>query len=164
MSVDLGWTYMYCLYCETQTDGAAFCSGSCRLAENENTRSASASSSSSYSTPKFTSSVIPRSSASGAYIPPAFNFTGSQPYGSSSFAVSCADGPCDRVSIILSILHESPNSIRGPASSASSASPTCGCPTLEKAKRELRAYASSFNGSGGSGGRMSLRSEALERS
>src|SRR6516162_9505823 len=41
MPSDLEWVYMFCLKCENQTDGGAFCSESCRLDEQEYTLPAS---------------------------------------------------------------------------------------------------------------------------
>ncbi|KAF1970463.1 hypothetical protein BU23DRAFT_207170 [Bimuria novae-zelandiae CBS 107.79] len=65
-SSHIDWSPDYCLSCDRQTEGGAYCSQACRLADLEKAKSPSQLSSSASST---------GSSNNGFYLPPAVNFS-----------------------------------------------------------------------------------------
>ncbi|KZZ98604.1 hypothetical protein AAL_03122 [Moelleriella libera RCEF 2490] len=94
MAFDL-WTHQYCLSCDkqVQTDGAAYCSESCRLADQEKAdhdktlTPSSQASSPAYSPsgyPWSTTQSSPASSGLKFYLAPAYDFSNAQPYGNAS--------------------------------------------------------------------------------
>ena len=66
MASNIDWSPDYCLSCDRQTEGGAYCSQACRLADREKAKSPSQLSSSASST---------ASSTNGFYLPPAVNFS-----------------------------------------------------------------------------------------
>lgn len=66
MASNMDWSPDYCLSCDRQTEGGAYCSQACRLADLEKAKSPSQLSSSASST---------ASSNNGFYLPPAVNFS-----------------------------------------------------------------------------------------
>jgi hypothetical protein len=145
-SDDLCWEPQFCLSCDKQTEGPAYCSESCRLVDFEK-------SSSSTSTPLsspgcadvsfFSSQSKP---SSRFYLAPAYDFGSAQPYGSAqrsqrsytqgAKATTTSDG---RV-LSPSSSHSSLSSLRSTSSAGSD-----GQQLSEKSKKQLRDYASSFD-------------------
>ncbi|KAK0651268.1 hypothetical protein B0T16DRAFT_367334 [Cercophora newfieldiana] len=127
MSFD--WTHQFCLACDKQTDGATYCSESCRLADYEKTPSTP---SSGPSSPAFASPSHqwtfpkPTTTSTKFYLSPAFDF--SSPHLSGSTRI-----------LSPSTSHTSLCSIRSTSSAGLDAAQLS-----EKAARELRAYARSF--------------------
>ncbi|TWU78781.1 hypothetical protein ED733_006954 [Metarhizium rileyi] len=154
------WTHQFCLACDkqVQADGAAYCSESCRLADQEKTSTTSSSQASSpactpagypWSTPS--SCLTPRSSSSRPkfYLSPAYDFSNAQPYGtasvrslslSSSHTASASEQSISTYAGILT-----PSSSHSSLCSLQSTSTTGESSQLsDKAKQELKAYAISF--------------------
>jgi hypothetical protein len=142
MSFD--WDHQFCLGCDRQTDGAIYCSESCRLADYERTSStpSSAASSPALTTPldwtnSFTGPAKSTSSPTKLYLSPAYDFS----FGSSS-------QPGSRRGSTQS-LSPSPSftslcSMRSSNTSSSTAPDVSATHLTEKNARELRAYAHSF--------------------
>ncbi|KAJ4424500.1 hypothetical protein N0V82_000824 [Gnomoniopsis sp. IMI 355080] len=131
MSFD--WTHSYCLNCDKQTDGTTYCSESCRLAEYEQ----SSTPSSGPSSPAFNSPSYPWGHSSSTpttkfYQPPAYNFSAQSSQRRGSVA------PPQRV-LSPSSSHASLCSMKSSSSTTSEAAQLSNA-----AKRELHAYASSF--------------------
>jgi hypothetical protein len=144
MSFD--WTHQFCLACDKQTDGATYCSESCRLADYEKTSSTP---SSGPSSPAFTgpsyqwSFAKPATTSTKFYLSPAFDFSSPQLSGKTlqhgavgpTEMARTASGPV----LSPSTSHTSLCSIRSNSSAGLDAAQLS-----EKAARELRAYARSF--------------------
>jgi hypothetical protein len=151
MSFDL-WDHQFCLACDKQvhTDGEAYCSESCRLADFEKTSSSSPSSQA--SSPSFSpssypwGSASPRQSPTKFYLSPAYDFSNAQPYGSSvapqhsylnNYSLS---RPAPRP-----VQNLTPSSSQSSLCSMQSSSSSSESNQLsDKARKELRAYAVSF--------------------
>jgi len=144
MSFD--WDHQYCLCCDRQTDGPVYCSETCRLADYEKTSAPSSGASSpaldGQSAPWTT--VARQQQQSKFYLSPAYDFSNPIPYGTTPQPQSFLSGqnplalPANR-RLTPSNSHSSLCSIQSSSSTASEA------PQLsDKATRELRAYASSF--------------------
>lgn len=142
------WAPEYCLACDRQTDGSVYCSESCRLADYEKTSTpSSATSSPAASQPSSWSgsaAAAPRQQ-SKFYLSPAYDFSNPAPYGTTpqpySFLASyqrSASLPANR-SLSPSNSHSSLCSIQSSSSSSSDVRQLS-----EKATRQLREYASSF--------------------
>lgn len=132
MSFD--WEHQFCLGCDKQTDGATYCSESCRLADYDKTSPStptSAASSPSLSSPPLDWAMSQPSSTANKkfYLSPAFDFGLAQPstYRSSNQTLS------------PSASHTSLCSIRSTSSAGLDTAQL-----TEKAAKELRAYARSF--------------------
>lgn len=143
MSCTNSWEHQYCLACDRQTDGATYCSESCRLSDFDK-------SSTSFSTPASSpgldgpgfSWTNPRPQTK-FYLSPAYDFSNAQPYGStpqpqsflSRSSISSASGS-----------HLTPSSSYSSLTSMQSTSSTGadGKQLSDKAKKQLRDYASSF--------------------
>jgi hypothetical protein len=137
--MSLDWTHQFCLSCDKQTDGTTYCSESCRLAEYEKTSTPSSGQSSpglaepassypwTFSRPTTTSRPL--------YLAPAYDFSNAQPYGSSQRSQSTGSTLAPKA-LSPSTSQSSLCSMRSTASTDSQLS--------EKAARELRAYARSF--------------------
>lgn len=137
MSFDLQWDHQFCLACDRQTDGATYCSESCRLADYEKTSStpSSGASSPALNGPSQPWSLASQSAANKFYLSPALDFTNRRSYGSSS-----SSSTSSQASRMLT-----PSSSHGSLSSlGSTTSTTDSNQVSDKARRELRAYASSF--------------------
>lgn len=137
--MELTWSQHYCLACDRQTSGGAYCSQSCRLADHETSSNWSGSSSSSRNPMSSTTILTPPISSSprgsGFYLSPAINFDA---YKSSSKPAS----PGHPLSPSKKIL--SPSSSR--SSLASNGSASSGHHHLsEKVHNELLAYTNSFD-------------------
>ncbi|XXG97091.1 Karyopherin transporter [Hypoxylon texense] len=144
MSSDLSWEPEYCLACDRQTDGATYCSESCRLSDFEKTSSSS--------TPASTPGVAGSSSYNWTaprpqakfYLPPAYDFSNAQPYGSTpvpqSYLSQRSDSSASSTRVLTpSSSHSSLCSLRSTSSSGSESTQVS-----DKAKKQLRDYASSF--------------------
>ncbi|QPH09702.1 hypothetical protein C2857_000630 [Epichloe festucae Fl1] len=154
------WAHQFCLACDkqVQSDGAAYCSESCRLADQEK----SSTPSSQASSPGFAPSGFPwsgprspsttSSSKPKFYLSPAYDFGNAQPYGtgpirsqplSSSFTASISEWSTSADSTFTRSL--SPSSSHSSLCSMQSTS-TTGEPKhlSDIAKQELKAYAISF--------------------
>lgn len=143
MSSDPSWEPEFCLYCDRQTDGALYCSESCRLRDFE---SSSTSLSTTAGSPGVASSSfrwsVPRNQTK-FYLPPAYDFTNAQPYGSTPLPqshVSTRSGASSSgTGLTPSSSHSSLCSLGSTSSAASENSPMS-----DKTKKHLRDYASSF--------------------
>jgi len=144
MSSDLSWEHQFCLACDRQTDGATYCSESCRLSDFEKSSSAP---STPASTPGLAGSSFswtgPRSH-SRFVLSPAYDFSNAQPYGSTPLPQSFlsqrteASASSGRT-LTPSSSHASLCSLQSTSSSGS------GITVLsDKARKQLRDYASSF--------------------
>lgn len=142
MSFD--WTHQFCLACDKQTDGATYCSESCRLADYEKTSSTP---SSGPSSPTFNTSYEwtfskPTTTNAKFYLSPAYDFSTTQLNSSSArHSVPTTELSRSPVNPTLSPSnsHTSLCSIRSTSSAGLDAAQLS-----EKAARELRAYARSF--------------------
>ncbi|KAL2134636.1 hypothetical protein VTI74DRAFT_11293 [Chaetomium olivicolor] len=133
MSFD--WDHQFCLGCDKQTDGATYCSESCRLADYEKTSPStpsSAASSPALSSPPldWTLSRKPTTMPTKFYLSPAYDFAQPSPRRDSTGSTR---------SLSPSPSHTSLCSIRSNSSAGLDAAQLS-----EKAARELRAYARSF--------------------
>jgi hypothetical protein len=142
--MSLDWTHQFCLACDKQTDGSTYCSESCRLAEFEKTSSSTSSGSSSPTLDwSWTASRSNSASSNKFYLSPAYDFSSRRALGA-----SLADLSRPRVQSAFA----PPSHLLSPSSSHSSLSSiqtttsvrNDGSQLSEKARRELRAYASSF--------------------
>ncbi|KAF2970458.1 hypothetical protein GQX73_g3148 [Xylaria multiplex] len=148
MSSDPSWEPEFCLYCDRQTDGTLYCSESCRLRDFE---SSSTSLSTTAGSPGLASPSSFQWSVSRNqtkfYLPPAYDFTNAQPYGSTPLPqshVSQRSGSSSSSSAGLtpSSSHSSLCSLGSTGSTSSTASEN---PHIsDKTKKHLRDYASSF--------------------
>ncbi|GKT49419.1 uncharacterized protein ColSpa_09600 [Colletotrichum spaethianum] len=135
------WTHEFCLGCDKQTDGTAYCSESCRLADFEKTSTPSSVASS----PGLNGPSSPwgsRQQANSFYLSPAYDFSNAQPYGSTPARQSYLSSPrtsSTRRALTTSSSNSSLCSMQSTTSSNTDASHLS-----EKAKRELQAYAVSF--------------------
>lgn len=143
MSFD--WTHQFCLACDKQTDGATYCSESCRLADYEKTSSTPSSgpSSPAFAAPSYQWTFAkPAATSTKFYLSPAFDFSSPHLSGRTlqHGAVSQTEGTRASGPILSpSTSHTSLCSIRSTSSAGLDASQLS-----EKAARELRAYARSF--------------------
>ena len=157
----LDWSPDYCLSCDRQSvNGGAYCSQSCRLADLERASGGSSTASSPQASP--TSWTTPTPQGNGFYLPPALNF----PAMSGRQVSSASSSPRGSISSTLpstvyqstrsgytsasylqsgqtSILHSSPS--RTSLSSMQSTSQQDSGYLSDKARNELRDYASSFD-------------------
>ncbi|CAJ2511481.1 Uu.00g071060.m01.CDS01 [Anthostomella pinea] len=144
MSSDLSWVHEYCLACDRQTDGATYCSESCRLSDFEHSSTTSTPASSpGASGPSTFNWTAPRSQ-SKFYLPPAYDFSNAQPYGSTPMPQSRLSRHSESSTSSTHILtpsssHSSLCSLRSTSSSGSESTQLS-----VKAKQQLRDYASSF--------------------
>jgi hypothetical protein len=145
MALDL-WTPEFCLGCDKQTDGAAYCSESCRLAEFES----SSAPSSGASSPSYTTSSYPwttsKQPSAKFQLSPAYDFRNPQPYGSTPLPPSYLSQRSEPSTLTMPTRVLTPSSSHSSLCSMQSTS-SAGSESAhlsDKAKRELRAYASSF--------------------
>ncbi|KAK3297703.1 uncharacterized protein B0H64DRAFT_423716 [Chaetomium fimeti] len=126
----------FCLGCDKQTDGATYCSESCRLADYEKTSPSTPSSAASSPAlsgppPDWTLSRPTTTSNTKFYLSPAYDFGLAQP--------STRRGSTQSQTLSPSASHTSLCSMRSSSSAGLDAAQLS-----EKAARELRAYARSF--------------------
>ncbi|GKT57310.1 hypothetical protein ColTof4_11460 [Colletotrichum tofieldiae] len=135
------WTHEFCLGCDKQTDGTAYCSESCRLADFEKTSTpSSVASSPGLSTPSYPWGS--KQQTNNFHLSPAYDFSNAQPYGSTPARQSYLSSPrtsSTRRTLTTSSSNSSLCSMQSTTSSNTDASHLS-----EKAKRELQAYAVSF--------------------
>jgi len=146
MSSDPSWEPEYCLYCDRQTDGALYCSESCRLRDFE---SSSTSLSNTANSPSLASSSpwsVPRNQTK-FYLSPAYDFTNPHPYGSTPLPqspLSQRSGPSMSASISSVLTPSSSHSSLCSLGSTTSSTGGEGTQISAKTKKHLRDYASSF--------------------
>lgn len=152
------WAHQFCLACDkqVQSDGAAYCSESCRLADQERTSTPSSQASSPGFTPTgYPWSTAPSTSPARAptrpkfYLSPAYDFSNAQPYGagpvptvslSSSYTASTSEHSSSTFARNLT-----PSSSHSSLCSMQSTSTTGESNHLsDNARQELKAYAISF--------------------
>jgi hypothetical protein len=145
MSSAPSWEPEYCLFCDRQTDGALYCSESCRLRDFESSSTSlnSTASSPGLASPSSFNWNVPRNQTK-FYLPPAYDFSKPQPYGSTPLPqsyLSRRSGSSSSSAPVLtpSSSHSSLCSL-GSTSSSGSENPQIS----DKTKRHLRDYASSF--------------------
>ncbi|QUC23950.1 uncharacterized protein UV8b_08191 [Ustilaginoidea virens] len=165
------WIHQFCLACDkqVQVDGAAYCSESCRLADQEKTSTPSSQASSPALTPpgypwstlsssssSSSSSSCPPSSSSPRsrfYLSPAYDFSNAQPYGTACVRNqpnpplgSNATGFASAATATSSLTRNlTPSSSHSSLCSMQSTSTTGESSHLsDTAKQELKAYAISF--------------------
>ncbi|KAK3904596.1 hypothetical protein C8A05DRAFT_42345 [Staphylotrichum tortipilum] len=133
MSFD--WEHQFCLGCDKQTDGATYCSESCRLADYDKTSPStpsSAASSPATSAPLDWNLSRPTTSANSKfYLSPAYDFSLAQPTARRGSTQSNTLSPSASQTSLCSMRSNSSAGL-DPAQ------------LTEKAARELRAYARSF--------------------
>lgn len=132
VTMSLEWTHEFCLSCDKQTDGTTYCSESCRLADYEKTSSPSSTASSptlSEAPCDWTFSK-PTTSSTKFYLSPAYDF---------GLTSSSTRRDSIRPALSPSTSHSSLCSMRSNSSAGLDAAQLS-----EKAARELRAYARSF--------------------
>lgn len=144
------WAHPFCLSCDKQTDGATYCSESCRLAEYEKTASPAAAAPvvalASTVTTQFSWAPRPQPKS---YISPAYDFgvDCQQPLPAdphrNSLVSHRGNLPATQASNSRTLTPSSSTSSLCSMKSASSSASESG-QLSEKAAKELRAYASSF--------------------
>lgn len=137
--MSLDWTHQFCLSCDKQTDGTTYCSESCRLADYEKSSTPSSGMSSpTLAGPSEFSWTFskPTTSSRPLYLAPAYDFTNARPYGCSR--TNSTDSTMGSKTLSPSTSHSSLYSMRSSSSTDSATQ------LSEKATRELRAYAHSF--------------------
>lgn len=146
MSGSLSWDHQFCLACDRQTDGATYCSESCRLSDFDKSSSpfSTPASSPGLETPAYSwTSSRPQTKF---YLSPAYDFSHAQPYGSTPQAqsylhrhsISSTSGQ-----LTPSSSYSSLNSLQS-ATAAATPTGNDGKHVSEKARKQLRDYASSF--------------------
>ncbi len=144
--MDLTWSLDYCLACDRQTSGGAYCSQSCRLADLETSTTWSGPSS-----PTTTSSNETQR-GSGFYLSPAINFANYKIDKSTSTSTSSSSNPqpTAQISYFSANYTQQPtNKSLSPSSSRSSLSSNSSelsqNQLSEHIHNELRAYTNSFD-------------------
>lgn len=143
--MSLDWTHEFCLACDKQTDGATYCSESCRLADFEKTPSTPSSGPSSpalagpsyrwmFQKPTATTSTK-------FYLSPAYDFSSPQPSRSTRYSIT---SPVDTTRIPSQGLSPSSSHTSLCSMRSTSSAGLDSAQLSEKAARELRAYARSF--------------------
>ena len=137
MSFD--WTHSYCLTCDTQTDGTTYCSESCRLAEYEQASNASSGPSSpAFSGPSYPWTSSRPTAANRLSLSPVYEFSHSTSHQASQQRRGSLAPPLRVLSPSSS--HASLCSMKSNSSSTTDAA----MQLSDAARRELLAYASSF--------------------
>ncbi|KAF6821236.1 hypothetical protein CSOJ01_00242 [Colletotrichum sojae] len=138
------WTPEFCLGCDKQTDGTAYCSESCRLADFEKTSTpSSVASSPGLDAPAYPWAASRQPPSNKFYLSPAYDFANAQPYGSTPLRQSYLSTPrtsSTRRTLTTSSSNSSLCSMQSNTSSTTDASQYA-----DTTKRELHAYASSFD-------------------
>ena len=143
--MELTWALDYCLACDKQTSGGAYCSQTCRLADHESSSRWSTPSSPTSSTASNTSkSAVGNTRGSGFYLSPAINFdeyrTAAWASSSTQSTQSSNRTPSQGPSKALSS-SSSRSSLTSNASNSTLAQDTL----PERIHNELRAYTNSFD-------------------
>ncbi len=137
MSTAVDWSPDFCLACDKQTDGSVYCGEACRLAEYEKANSGSEAS----------SPVVPHGPTSwpstrtqGFFLPPAYDFDAYRHSHSSTSRPQSSPAVFPKSYLTPSSSQSSLFSMQSSSSISSEVSQLS-----DDAKRELRAYASSFD-------------------
>lgn len=148
------WALQYCVACEkqVQAENDLYCSESCRLADFETTSSTSTSQASSpgFTPASMSSWTTPsRPTHTKFYLSPAYDFSNAQPYGTSvarsSYLNNYSTSKVEQPSTSLPASTLSPSSSHSSLCSMQSTnSSTDSIHLSDKARKELRAYAVSF--------------------
>jgi len=145
------WSLDYCLGCDRQTAGEAYCSQACRLADLENSSNGSEPTS---PTSNRSFSWAPSSQihpTSGFFLPPAFDFSAHRSHPSSLSSSNRPGSAGTSPSVSSSLSHSAPSPrILTPSSSRSSLSSAHtisaqGEFISSQARSELRDYTNSFD-------------------
>ncbi|KAM0328484.1 hypothetical protein ACHAQA_004891 [Verticillium albo-atrum] len=135
------WAHEFCLGCDKQTDGTAYCSESCRLADFEKTSA----SSSPASSPGLNTSTGPWTTSqrqpSRFYLSPAIDFTNAQPFGTATSFLSAGSSP----STVSPLTTSSSNTSLASMGSNASSNMDSHMQLNEKTQKELCSYAASFD-------------------
>lgn len=135
------WTHEFCLGCDKQTDGTAYCSESCRLADFEKTSMpGSIASSPGLSTPTSPWTTNRRQQPTGFFLAPAIDFSNPQPFGSASQQPASLATQSSTTSRTLQ-----PSSSNSSLCSMSTVCSTDAGQLGEKTRLELQNYAASFD-------------------
>lgn len=145
----MDWSPDFCLACDRQTDGNAYCSEGCRLAEYEQASNAG-STASSPTSPRGPVSW-PTTKSNGFYMEPAYNFSKARAYGTSVSPRSSTFYQSSRpqsspASLSRPVL--TPSSSQSSLFSMQSSSSTLASEPSQlsdESRKALRAYASSFD-------------------
>lgn len=150
MSNNMDWSPDFCLACDRQTDGGVYCGEACRLTEYEKANSGSEASS-----PASQRGQIPwptTKPSTNFHLPPAYDFSAykSHAYGTTTHprpSQTLFSRPQSSPMIASSKPTLTPSSSQSSLFSMRSSSSTSSEPIQlsEDSKRELRAYASSFD-------------------
>ena len=148
VNMELTWSHDYCLACDRQTSGGAYCSQSCRLADHESSSNWAdmLSSPAGPSTEHSNSTADPSSGlshGSGFYISPSHRF---EVYKQSNGAVAPAkaEGSQEKPTSGAPLQTLSPSSSRSSLASTASSNSSHGNFTAQ-VHNELRAYTNSFD-------------------
>lgn len=137
------WTHEFCLGCDKQTDGTAYCSESCRLADYEKTSMpGSMASSPGLRAPSGPWTANQRQQRTGIYLAPAIDFTNPQPFGSApsrSYLTAQTTPSAPLRTLTTSNSNSSLCSMSTVASTAEAAQ------LSQKTRLELQGYAASFD-------------------
>ncbi|KAM0553806.1 hypothetical protein ACHAPJ_007152 [Fusarium lateritium] len=140
------WAHSFCLACDKQVQSSndAYCSESCRLADFEKTSTPSSQASSpGLASPSYQWST--KSSSSGFYLSPAYDFSSAKPYGSRHMSQPTFKPYGTEQSTATNTRSLTPSSSHSSLCSMQSTSTTGESNQLsDKARKELRAYAVSF--------------------
>ncbi|KAH6656343.1 hypothetical protein BKA67DRAFT_531621 [Truncatella angustata] len=141
MSYNPSWEHQYCLACDRQTDGATYCSESCRLSDfdKSSTTYSTPASSPGLEGPGFTWTSSRRQSK--FYLSPAYDFSNAQPYGSTTQSQTylSRQSISSTGQLTPSSSYSSLNSMQSTSSTGAE-----GKQLSDKARKQLRDYASSF--------------------
>ncbi|TQS33048.1 hypothetical protein Golomagni_06621 [Golovinomyces magnicellulatus] len=145
------WAHDYCLACDKQiqVDSAAYCSEACRLAELEKTSTASSQVSSPGLAPPTSWAAPTRAPSvrqSRFYLSPAYDFSNAQPYGTTPAAKSLFEYYTKPAQPTAHVAARTltPSSSHSSLCSMQSTSSAGDGGVSAKAKKELQAYAVSF--------------------
>lgn len=141
-SNSMEWSPDFCLACDRQTDGNAYCSEACRLAEYEVSGSAASSPMSSRS-PSWPTTT--RSSHNGFYMGPAYNFSQARAYGTTQSSQYQPSRPRSSPNTRPVLTPSSSQSSLFSMQSATSTSSTEQTHLSDESRRALREYASAFD-------------------
>ena len=142
--MSLDWTHQFCLACDRQTDGATYCSESCRLADYEKTSTSSTGPSSpTFTGPSFDWTLPNPTVGRPLRLTPAYDFRSIQHYRASQ-----RNAPSSQVASQKPTASNnqflSPSNSHTSLCSMKSNSSADSTQLTEKATRELQAYARSF--------------------
>ncbi|KAF4979338.1 hypothetical protein FZEAL_4433 [Fusarium zealandicum] len=141
------WAHSFCLACDKQVQSStdAYCSESCRLADFEKTSTTSSQASSPGFAPTSYHWTSSKSSSSGFHLSPAYDFSNAKPYGARHMNQPSYKPYGTEQSTATNTRSLTPSSSHSSLCSMQSTSTTGESGQLsDKARKELRAYAVSF--------------------